>query len=76
MNDKLNYFIEIVYKLVSQPIIKDSEKNKIILELIKDYIFPFLIELSDFYKRANNMIGLQNNLKLFELFHNHLHFQI
>ena len=72
MNDKLNYFIEIVHKLISQPIIKDSEKNKNILELIKDYIFPFLIELSDFYKRANNMIGLQNNLKLFELLINEM----
>jgi len=72
MNDKLNYFIEIVHKLISQPIIKDSEKNKTILELIKDYVFPFLIELSDFNKRANNMIGLQNNLNLFELLVNEM----
>ena len=72
MDDKLNYFIEIVYKLLSQPIIKDSEKNNFILELIKEFVFPFIIEICYFYKRANNLNGFQNNIKLFELIINEL----
>ena len=67
MDDKLNYFIEIVYNLLSQPIIKDSDHNKYILDLFKEYIFPFLIEIFNFYKRANNLNGYKNSMKIFEI---------
>ena len=56
LDDKLNYFIEIIY----------------ILDLIKEYIFPFLFEISLFNKRANNLKGFQNNIKMFELLINDL----
>ena len=55
LDDKLNYFIEIIYGLLSQPIINDNKNNKYILDLIKEYIFQFLFENSLFNKRANNL---------------------
>lgn len=67
LNEKLNFFVEIIYILLSQPIIKDNAHNKFILDLIKEYIFPFLIDLSIFYKKTNNLNGYQNNIKIFEL---------
>ena len=72
LDDKLNYFIEIIYILLSQSIIKDNKHNKYILDLIKEYIFPFLFEISLFNKRANNLNGFQNNIKMFELLINEL----
>ena len=67
IDEKLNYFSELIFSLLSQPIIKDSEKNAQILELIKEYIFPFLFEISYFNKRANILASLPNNLKIFQL---------
>ena len=67
LNEKLNFFVEIIYILLSQPIVKDNAHNKFILDLIKEYIFPFLIEISIFYKKTNNLNGYQNNIKMFEL---------
>ena len=72
IDDKLNYFLDIVYLLLSQPIIKDSDHNKYILELVKEYIFPFIIEIFNFYKRANNLNAYKNNMKIFELIINEL----
>jgi len=67
LDDTLNNYIEIVYILLSQPIIKDSEHNEHILDLIKHYVFPFLIDISHFNKSSNNINEYQNNIKLFEL---------
>ena len=72
IDEKLNYFSELIFSLLSQPIIKDSEKNAQILELIKEYIFPFLFEISYYNKRANILISLPNNLKIFQLLINEL----
>ena len=72
IDEKLNYFIDIIYLLLSQSIIKKYENKKYLLDLFKEYIFPFLIEVSYFFSRTNNLDGYKNIIKLFELLLNEL----
>ena len=72
IEEKLNFFTEIILNMLSQPIIKDTENNNHIFDLIKEYVFPFLFEISYFYRRINNINGLPNVMKIFEFLMNEL----
>lgn len=67
LEDNLSYLTDLVNKLLSEQIIINEKENKDILELIKNYVFPFLIEVTYFNKNTNNLNGIKSNMKLFEL---------
>ena len=67
IDDNFYYISEIIYILLSQFIIIENMHNKYILDMIKEDIFPLLIEISLFNKKENNINGFKNNLKLFQL---------
>ena len=67
LENYLSFLTEIVIKLLSQEIILKDKENKYIIKLIKEYVFPFLIEEAYFNKTTYNLDGIKNNMKLFEL---------